>query len=216
MTTTRRIAVLLAALLALAFAGAARVGATQPDPLHKVTICHRTNSETNPYVQITVDEASVDGDAGNDNGQGDHLIEHVGPVFTAGLKDLGVEWGDIIPPFYSDGETLTGYATLNWDEAGQAIFANGCDLVQPSEEPSTAPSEEPSTEPSTQPSDEPTTEPSDCTQCGAGGPGPTPPNTAMDEASTASSQSNLFGLLAALVLLTTSVLVLTPERNRKR
>ena len=24
--------------------------ATKPDPLHKVTICHRTNSVSNPYV----------------------------------------------------------------------------------------------------------------------------------------------------------------------
>jgi hypothetical protein len=33
--------------------------ATQPDPDHKVSICHRTASDTNPYVFITVDEASL-------------------------------------------------------------------------------------------------------------------------------------------------------------
>jgi hypothetical protein len=33
--------------------------ATQPDPEHKVGLCHRTASDTNPYVYIEVDEASL-------------------------------------------------------------------------------------------------------------------------------------------------------------
>ncbi len=112
--------------LALALlAPASTAFATQPDPLHKVTICHRTDATTNPYVQITVDEASVDGDAGNDNGKGDHLIKHTGPAWTSDQPNGG-DWGDIIPPFYSDGATPTGYASLNWDAAGQAIFYNEC------------------------------------------------------------------------------------------
>ena len=106
--------------------------ATKPDPLHQVTICHRTNSVTNPYVIITVDEASVDGDAGNDNGKGDHLLEHLGPVFDANNPPPpphnGDQWGDIIPPFYSDGSTPTGYPSLNWNAAGQALFENGCNF----------------------------------------------------------------------------------------
>ena len=100
--------------------------ATKPDPLHKVTICHRTHSETNPYVVETVDEASVDGNNGNDHGQGDHLLEHTGPVWYPGAKADGVFWGDIIPPFYSDGATLTGYPSLNWNADGQAIFRDHC------------------------------------------------------------------------------------------
>src|SRR4051794_22710717 len=75
--------------------------ATQPDP-HKVTICHRTNSPSNPYVRITVDVASVDG-IDNDNGKGDHNAEHNGPVFDTSGNTVyttprsGDDWGDIIP-----------------------------------------------------------------------------------------------------------------------
>jgi hypothetical protein len=115
------------AALALSMAYFVRpVLATKPDPLHKVTICHRTDSEKNPYVQITVDEASVDGNAGNDKGKGDHLLEHTGLVWAGPSTPKEPKWGDIIPPFYSDGSTPTGYPSLNWNAAGQAIFDNGC------------------------------------------------------------------------------------------
>jgi hypothetical protein len=88
---------------------------------------------TNPYVKIDVDEASVDGDNGNDHGKGDHLMEHLGPVWDANTfyptPHNGDQWGDIIPPFYNDGVTLTGYPSLNWNAAGMALFfEKGCDF----------------------------------------------------------------------------------------
>jgi hypothetical protein len=126
-----RMAVVLAAVGALALSAMYLVrpaNATQGDP-HKVIICHRTDSEKNPYVRIDVDVASVDGDAGNDHGKGDHLLEHTGAVWAGPDTPKEPKWGDIIPPFYDDGVTPTGYPSLNWNDAGKAIFDNGCNPV---------------------------------------------------------------------------------------
>jgi LPXTG-motif cell wall-anchored protein len=103
--------------MALAGLGATVAGATQPNPEHKVTLCHRTASRTNPYVKITPDVASVLKKHGHDG--------HNGPVFSTSLGKH-VKWGDIIPPFdYGPGEQ---YAGKNWTSAGQAILDNGCSV----------------------------------------------------------------------------------------
>ena len=70
-------------------------------PDGKVTICHRTASVKNPYVEMTIDQNAVLR-RGHDT--------HTGGVFpTPG-------WGDIIPPF-------PGYAGMNWP-AGAPILNN--------------------------------------------------------------------------------------------
>jgi hypothetical protein len=89
----------------------------------KVTICHGTDSVTNPYNQESVNADSADGDTSNDHGQADHST-HTGPIATSetvaqALKDAKTAWGDIIPPHDS-------YAGLNWTTDGQAIWNNGC------------------------------------------------------------------------------------------
>ena len=86
----------------------------------KITICHRTNSIKNPYVMNSVDADSVDGDAGNDNGQGDHYLEHLGPVANPATMTNGDDWGDIIPPIEGvhDGR--------NWSAQGIAIYEADC------------------------------------------------------------------------------------------
>ena len=58
-------------------------------PQDKVTICHRTNSVKNPYVQQTVNENSIVMPNGDPTGHG----LHTGPVYPQS------DWGDIIPPF---------------------------------------------------------------------------------------------------------------------
>ncbi len=78
----------------------------------KCTICHRTASVGNPYVQIEVDDSAING-----YGNGDHYLEHTGPVFPA----VGVDgkWGDIIPPLPGE------HNGRNWG-AGQTIYNNDC------------------------------------------------------------------------------------------
>lgn len=95
--------------------------AKDPDKEKKVTICHRTNSNNNPYNEITVSPFSIVKNNGHDS--------HNGPVWDPTLKDQGIKWGDIIPEFeYSQGT----YPGQNLDE-GSDILANGC-LVE-GEEP---------------------------------------------------------------------------------
>ncbi len=95
--------------------------AKDPDKEKKVTICHRTNSNKNPYNEITVSPFSIVKDNGHDT--------HEGPVWNPDLKAQGTKWGDIIPEFeYSEGT----YPGKNMDE-GSAILENGC-LVE-GEEP---------------------------------------------------------------------------------
>ena len=88
----------------------------------KVTICHATTSDSNPYV---VNEPAKDGDV---SGHADHT----GPVWDPTLKKLHVTWGDIIPPFdYVEGGVTKTFPGLNWTADGQAILANGCAIPKP-------------------------------------------------------------------------------------
>src|SRR6478736_7203266 len=81
--------------IALSLAAAAIIGgvgisvAPAAENEHKVTLCHATDSRTNPYVAITVDyHAVVQGGHGG----------HDGPRFSPDLA-AGTKWGDIIPSF---------------------------------------------------------------------------------------------------------------------
>lgn len=99
----------------------------------KITICHRTNSVTNPYSQITVDVSAADGISGNSGHNADHYSEHRGPVFdpsaTYPTPHNGDQWGDIIPPVVPNSQVPGANTTgLNWTAAGQAIYYNGCNV----------------------------------------------------------------------------------------
>jgi len=116
----------IAALMLLAggltaFAPPSSSAGTPPDST-KVTICHRTNSDTNPYVVITPDVSGVlNGHAG-----------HTGPVWNPTLKAAKTKWGDIIPAFYHDGgqlfagQNLAALGGADLDILGQAILDNSC------------------------------------------------------------------------------------------
>ncbi|MCU1513371.1 MAG: hypothetical protein JWO10_461 [Microbacteriaceae bacterium] len=71
----------------------------------KVEFCHATGSDSNPYVSLNTS---------------------VNAFFTAG-HDTHQNYGDIVPPFsYLKQGTVIDFPGLNWDAAGQAFFAAGC------------------------------------------------------------------------------------------
>ena len=97
------------ALLGVAVVASAAGAASGP---HKITLCHATDSVTNPYVSITVDYHST-----IKAGHG----AHDGPVYVAGMEG---RWGDIIPAFdFGDGNAFEGQ---NLENGGQGLLDAGC------------------------------------------------------------------------------------------
>ena len=115
----RWLALAAASTTVIAFSGSAGAALAAKDPDEWVTICHRTNSTKNPYVQITVKRSAVDGINGKGEGQGDHYGQHTGPVWDASMPNGG-DWGDIIPPVPG------AHSGVNWDVRGQEIYDAGC------------------------------------------------------------------------------------------
>lgn len=106
------------ALSAISLLGSAG-SATPPRPEHKVTLCHATDSYSNPYVVVTVDVASVL-HHGHDG--------HDGPVFYATIPKHQ-KWGDIIPSFdYGPGER---YGGKNNNGAAMTMLGQGCKPSKP-------------------------------------------------------------------------------------
>lgn len=115
------------------------VGTSSASSEDKVTICHRTSSQTNPYVRETVDRSSIK--------EGHSL--HIGPIWSDGIEPF---WGDIIPPF----EDFAGY---NWTEEGQSIWSNKCNLVLPTSTPTPSETESSTPTPTATETETPTATP---------------------------------------------------------
>jgi len=99
----------------------------QSNPHNNITICHANNGNgTGGYVNITVNADSI---------------------FKQG-HDQHQDHRDIIPPFdYDNGESTSHYDGLNWDEAGQALWNNGCNDVASTPNPSPSATPTPSSTP---------------------------------------------------------------------
>ena len=113
--------VLLSAVLVAASGGVGFAAFTQPAQaaLAPGTICHASNSNTNPYQQ---NPPSFTAQAGGHD-------DHKGPIW---YHNIPTAWGDIIPPFdYDDGGVIKRYPGLNWGTSGQEIWANDCEAVYP-------------------------------------------------------------------------------------
>ena len=126
---TTRSVILVAAVCLLLVGGG--LGAASSAPAHvKVTICHRTNSVSNPYNRITVNLRAVDGD-----GDSDHQGHDEGGIFDPAFEypPNQKDWGDIIPPFDENGDPIVDPSfpgPLNWTPLGRAIFEDGdCEVT---------------------------------------------------------------------------------------
>lgn len=111
-------------------AGAAKPGDGDTGSIvgEKVTICHRTNALTNPYVTITIDPDAIL----NEKGHGPQNTEHnrgtgiFDPDFN--YPSNAKDWQDIIPPFdYTEDGVAKSFPGFNWTELGQAIWEADCD-----------------------------------------------------------------------------------------
>jgi hypothetical protein len=116
-------------LAATGLFGLAGTAQATPGEPHRITLCHATHSESNPYVTITVDVASVKFE-GHDS--------HEGPVWYPGAKADGVTWGDVIPAFGTADGYPFDYPGKNVPE-GQSFLDNGCEYVGESPTPTTPP-----------------------------------------------------------------------------
>jgi len=118
-TPTRRLAGFATAVtgLALTLGALAPPASAGVEQLDDLAICHRTNSNANPYVLITPDQSGQDGGA-------DHFGEHTGPLWNPDLKASKVEWGDVIPPL---GDRPASQAYQELGEGAEAFIANGCE-----------------------------------------------------------------------------------------
>ena len=123
-TSKRRIPLLAVGALALAGAlglSSATAAGAQTDP-EPAFICHRTNSNANPYLKI--DPANP-----GQNGGADHFGEHTGPVWNPDLKRQHIEWGDVIPPSDAHPDGSQAWQDLENDPnsaGGQSFIDHGC------------------------------------------------------------------------------------------
>ncbi|MEY3147091.1 MAG: hypothetical protein RL688_310 [Actinomycetota bacterium] len=122
------------ALIMIGGRGSSNVSAAAPTGKvpAKVTICHRTNSVTNPYTRITVDQDAI-GTSRSKHGSGAHddwatslygskpVPNVFNPSKTYPSNDKN--WGDIIPDVDVNGNPFTGSgAGLNYSGIGIAIY----------------------------------------------------------------------------------------------
>ena len=136
----------LAIISTLMFTGTALATKPDEDGEHKVGICHRTASDTNPYVYIEVDDEAAE--------DGENLSDHLGN------NDKGHK-----PTFWKSDGVFRGVTHEKGDAKDDylATSKSDCDDFSPTPEPTPeltpTPTPEPTPEPTPNPTPEVTPEP---------------------------------------------------------
>lgn len=160
-TTLMLSAAITVAALSLSTPAYATTDDSQDDKDHKVTICHATNSATNPYVKITIDaHAAVKaGHAGHNEG-----VVATSVAKATEFKAAKITWGDVIPAIPD--QNFTG---LNWNGDGKALLNHNCAVatVTPANTESTATETKPGDKTGTKTVASATSTPSELPQTGA-------------------------------------------------
>lgn len=186
----------LGALFVLTGIAPAVAHATQPNPEHKVTLCHRTDAYSNPYVRINVDVASVLHE-GHDS--------HNGPVFYSSIPKH-TKWGDIIPPFdYGPNEQ---YAGQNWTPQGISVFDDGCNMPHPTTTTTTCPPKTTTTTTTTLPTTTTTT-----TQASTTSTAPTTTTTVPGGSTTTTSSTEPSTTTSSVATTSTTISTVTTAGN---
>jgi hypothetical protein len=116
---------IIVSLAALAIVATPALATGNNNGNDKVTICHATSSEGNPYVQ---NQPSKSGDVNGHDGHDNDII----PAFGYNHEHPGtIHWHGFTPHFHSSTDHEHEYAGKNWDEEGQAIWNNDCNIPEP-------------------------------------------------------------------------------------
>jgi len=210
--------IIAAMLLVFAFAGPTL--ATKPDPDHKVSICHRTASDSNPYTFISIDEAALDTHLDNGDGHPGKewksdgtfrgVTHEAGDVKFDYEAEVSSDCDDFPPPTDEPTATPTPAPT---ETPTPEPTATPTPEATPTPTPEATPTPTPSEEPSATPTPTPVPTATPTREPGIGGGNVEPPPT--DTIDSSSTQTSPAGLLAMLFLgaIAFSAMVLRPKRR---
>ncbi|GAA2084358.1 hypothetical protein IDH50_06145 [Aeromicrobium tamlense] len=126
--------------------------ATPGNGQEKIGVCHRTASESNPYVYLEVPAAEANGHI---TGTGSQHHQQVTWKSEGSWRGVAHAAGDLRLDYYAHEDEIAARQCLDTSTPTEDP------TTPPTEDPTTPPTEEPTEDPTTPPTEEPTDEPTD-------------------------------------------------------